>query len=105
MVYHVLILMSVILIMVAVIKYVSIKLDLTIVSVTVDILLMMTIMDAHVYQYYLINNNSSFIGNPNNCAANPNACEHICHTHNDSYYCTCYPGYRLASNGRTCDGE
>ena len=46
-----------------------------------------------------------FQGNPNDCAANPNACEHICHTHNDSYYCTCYSGYRLASNGRTCDGE
>ena len=46
-----------------------------------------------------------FQGNPNDCAANPNACEHICHTHNDSYYCTCYSGYRLASNGRTCDGK
>ena len=46
-----------------------------------------------------------FQGNPNDCAANPNACEHICHTHNDSYYCTCYSGYRLASNDRTCDGK
>ena len=45
------------------------------------------------------------LGDPNDCAANPSACEHICHTHNDSYYCTCYSGYRLASNGRTCDGK
>ena len=44
-------------------------------------------------------------GDPNDCTVNPDACEHICHTHNDSYYCTCYSGYRLASNGRTCDGE
>ena len=48
MVYHVLILMSVILIMVAVVKCVSIKLDLIIVSVIMDILLMMMVMDAHV---------------------------------------------------------
>ena len=48
MVYHVLILMSVILIMVDVVKYVLIKLDLIIVSVTMDILLMMMIVDAHV---------------------------------------------------------
>ena len=48
MVYHVPILMSVILIMVAVVKCVSIKLDLIIVSVTMDILLMMMIVDAHV---------------------------------------------------------
>ena len=45
------------------------------------------------------------LGDPNDCSANPNACEHICHTHNDSYYCTCYTGYRLASNGRTCVGK
>ena len=47
--------------MVAVIKCVSIKLDLTIVSVTVDILLMMMITDAHVCQYYLINKKTSFL--------------------------------------------
>ena len=47
----------------------------------------------------------NYLGNPNDCAANPNACEHVCHTHNDSYYCSCYSGYRLASNGRTCDGQ
>ena len=105
MVYHVLILMSVILIMVAVIKCVSIKLDLTIVSVTVDILLMMMITDAHVCQYTTWLIIILPLGNSNDCAANPNACEHICHTHNDSYYCTCYSGYRLASNGRTCDGN
>lgn len=45
-----------------------------------------------------------FIEAANDCAANPDACEHLCHTSNNSFYCTCYSGYRLASNGRTCDG-
>ena len=41
----------------------------------------------------------------NDCGANPNVCEHTCHNSNSSFYCTCNSGYRLASNGRTCDGK
>ena len=41
----------------------------------------------------------------NECVSNVDACEQICHNSNSSYYCTCVSGYRLASNGRTCDGK
>ena len=46
-----------------------------------------------------------FIANGTGCAVNPNVCEHTCHNSNSSFYCTCKSGYRLASNGRTCDGK
>ena len=70
---------------------------------------MKMIVVAHVsismYSMNIICTFIMYVGYPNDCTVNPDACEHICHTHNDSYYCTCYSGYRLASNGRTCDGE
>ena len=49
--------------------------------------------------------NYIFTGVANDCAANPNVCEHTCHISNSSFYCSCNSGYRLASNGRTCDGK
>ena len=43
-----------------------------------------------------------FIGN---CSTDPNACHQICNNEGDSsLYCSCYPGYRLSDDGRTCEG-
>ena len=32
-------------------------------------------------------------------------CEQVCHNSNGTFYCSCYNGYRLALNNRTCDGR
>ena len=39
-----------------------------------------------------------------NCSTDPNACQQICHNNDDSLNCSCYPGYRLAADERTCEG-
>jgi hypothetical protein len=60
-------------------------------------------MDAQVYNNSHLSLTLSFcLGDPNGCDANHDVCEHTCHNSNDSFYCTCTSGYRLADNGRTC---
>ena len=39
------------------------------------------------------------------CVTGVDACEQICHNSNSSYFCSCLSGYRLADNGKTCDGK
>ena len=104
MVYHVLILMSVILIMAAVVKCVLIKLDLTIVSVTVDILLTMMIMDAQVIKSFKFVYPQAYSLDINECTNDNGNCEHNCINNNGSYSCSCYNGYSLDVNGRNCTG-
>ena len=53
-------------------------------------------MQLYIYKYV-------FTANGTGCGVNLNVCEHTCHNSNSSFYCTCKSGYRLASNGRTCD--
>ena len=36
------------------------------------------------------------------CTENP--CEHICTNNNGSFTCSCYNGYELDENGRSCNG-
>ena len=38
------------------------------------------------------------------CGTNSDACEQHCHNLNSSYYCTCMNGYRLGTDGRSCNG-
>ena len=33
------------------------------------------------------------------------ACEHVCVNTNGSYFCECNSGYRLARNGKRCNGN
>ena len=36
------------------------------------------------------------------CAANASVCDHVCTDTTDSFECSCYKGYTLASDGRSC---
>ena len=40
----------------------------------------------------------------NECNQGNGGCEHTCTNTVGSYYCTCYTGYTLNKNGRTCTG-
>jgi hypothetical protein len=40
----------------------------------------------------------------NECNENTDACDHLCSNTVGSYTCNCRTGYRLASNGLTCNG-
>lgn len=40
----------------------------------------------------------------NECNENIDACDHLCSNTVGSYTCSCRSGYRLASNGLTCNG-
>ena len=39
------------------------------------------------------------------CAVLNANCSQVCVNTNGSYYCSCYPGYRLEADNRTCDGK
>ena len=40
----------------------------------------------------------------NECAVQNGNCSQLCVNTNGSYYCSCYPGYRLNQDNKTCDG-
>lgn len=40
----------------------------------------------------------------NECMENTDACDHLCSNTVGSYTCRCHTGYRLASDGLTCNG-
>ncbi|KAJ7388690.1 hypothetical protein OS493_036239 [Desmophyllum pertusum] len=39
------------------------------------------------------------------CKTGSHSCEQNCHNTNGDYYCTCKAGYKLSSDGKTCEGE
>ena len=39
------------------------------------------------------------------CAEDTDGCTQACMNSDGSYKCSCNPGYRLASDGRGCDGQ
>ena len=41
----------------------------------------------------------------NECATNNGGCDHYCTNTIGSFVCSCYPGYTLDGDGRTCLGE
>ena len=41
----------------------------------------------------------------NECLTNNGGCHHNCHDSDGSYSCSCNNGYRLNSNGYTCEGR
>ena len=41
----------------------------------------------------------------NECLANNGGCHHDCHNSDGSYSCSCNDGYRLNSDGHTCEGR
>lgn len=41
----------------------------------------------------------------NECNENRDGCAQLCSNTAGSYICNCNPGYRLATNGRACNGE
>ena len=49
-----------------------------------------------------INSNLSDI---DECALGISGCNQICTNTNGSYTCSCYLGYQISSNNRTCSGE
>ena len=40
----------------------------------------------------------------NECATNNGGCDHKCQNYDGGHYCSCNTGYRLASDGTTCEG-
>jgi len=47
----------------------------------------------------------TFIPDIDECAINEGGCEHICSNTIGSFYCSCFTGYQLDSNGLNCSGE
>ena len=47
---------------------------------------------------------TSFVSEINECSENTDDCGQLCINTAGSYTCSCNSGYRLASNGRTCNG-
>ena len=45
------------------------------------------------------------ISDINECTRNTDGCDHTCSNTMGSYNCRCWIGYRLATNGRTCQGN
>jgi len=42
----------------------------------------------------------------NSCAVNNGDCDQLCNvTSNNTSYCSCFEGYRLSSDGKSCTGE
>ena len=41
----------------------------------------------------------------NECTTNNGGCDHYCTNTIGSFFCSCYPGYTLDGDGRTCQGE
>ena len=51
----------------------------------------------YIYYYYYVDINE--------CSTNKGGCQHNCHNTAGSYYCTCYSGWELSSDGKTCTGR
>ena len=41
----------------------------------------------------------------NECAEGLDQCAHVCNDTATGYTCSCNPGFRLASDGRNCNGR
>ena len=41
----------------------------------------------------------------NECVARTHSCKHICHNTIGSYSCSCFHGYKLGADLRSCEGE
>ena len=60
-----------------------------------------------LYQVWSDNDSSvvPIISDINECTLNVDGCDHTCTNTLGSYYCRCRSGYRLATGGRTCQGN
>lgn len=47
----------------------------------------------------------SFLLDVDECSENTDSCSQLCSNTVGSYTCGCRDGYRLASDGRTCNGN
>ena len=52
----------------------------------------------HIMVYLL------YYSDVNECNENIDGCDHLCSNNIGSYTCLCRDGYRLASDGHTCNG-
>ena len=46
----------------------------------------------------------SFLSDIDECVDTYHGCHHSCQNTNGSYVCTCYDGFILAEDGRSCEG-
>ena len=56
----------------------------------------------HYLKHYVNMQNVIIHTDIDECASSP--CGQQCNNTNGSFYCGCYSGYQLHSNGTTCDG-
>ena len=47
---------------------------------------------------------SAFFADVDECAGNRGGCQQICTNTDGSFVCSCRDGFRLASDGRSCEG-
>ena len=95
--------MSAVLIMVAVIKFVSMKWEAIIVNVGMDTPLALTVIPALVrLMYSFINLLLLFKIDNNECSTGNGGCEHNCTNTPGSYNCSCANGYSLNGDHHGC---
>lgn len=46
-----------------------------------------------------------YLSDADECKINNGGCQHFCTDTPGSYTCSCKPGYKLMSNGRSCQGQ
>ena len=94
----------------AVLRRVQTQLEATLVPVTqaidwqaIDVDVMVT--NANYKRTTILNVIQLYIHSDiDECHENTDACDHLCSNNNGSYTCSCRSGYRLASDGVTCNG-
>ena len=96
--------MSVILTMVAVNKTATTLLEVTIVPVILGIHWNLTIITAQVMTLIFVIIIYNLLSDVDECTLGINGCNQNCVNTEGSYLCSCFAGYHLMSNQKTCVG-